>query len=57
VVGDDARAVLNALETSPTTMDSILRRTGFSLARAAAACDALARAGAVDVGPGWWATR
>jgi hypothetical protein len=56
-VGDDARAVLNALETSPTTMDSILRRTGFSLARAAAACDALARAGAVDVGPGWWATR
>jgi DNA processing protein len=56
-LGDDARTVLTALEDSPTTMDSILRRTGFSLARAAAACDALARAGAVDAGPGWWATR
>lgn len=57
VLGDDARTVLTALEGSPTTMDSILRRTGFSLARAAAACDALARAGAVDAGPGWWATK
>jgi DNA processing protein len=56
-LGDDARTVLNALESSPTTMDCILRRTGFSLARAAAACDALARAGAVDIGPGWWAIR
>ena len=57
VLGDDARTVLTALEGSPTTMDSILRRTGFNLARAAAACDALARAGAVDAGPGWWATK
>lgn len=57
VVSDDARTVLAALEGSPTTMDAILRRTGFSLARAAAACDALVRAGAVDTGPGWWATR
>jgi DNA processing protein len=56
-LGDDARTVLTALEGSPTTMDAILRRTGFSLARAAAACDALTRAGAVDAGPGWWATR
>lgn len=57
VLGDDAHIVLTALEGSPTTMDSILRRTGFSLARAAAACDALARAGTVDAGPGWWATK
>ncbi|HEX3565441.1 MAG TPA: DNA-processing protein DprA [Acidimicrobiales bacterium] len=57
VLGEDARTVLTALEGSPTTMDAILRRTGFSLARAAAACDALSRAGAVDAGPGWWATR
>ena len=57
VLDDDARTVLTALEGSPTTMDAILRRTGFSLARAAAACDALTRAGAVDAGPGWWATR
>jgi len=57
VLGEDARTVLTALEGSPTTMDSILRRTGFNLARAAAACDALARAGAVDAGPGWWAAR
>jgi DNA processing protein len=56
-LGDDPRAVLAALESSPTTMDMILRRTGFSLARAAAACDTLTRAGAVDAGPGWWATR
>jgi DNA protecting protein DprA len=56
-LGDDERSVLAVLEASPTTMDSILRRTGFSVARAAAACDALTRAGAVDAGPGWWATR
>jgi len=57
VLGDDTDTVLAVLEASPTTMDSILRRTGFSLARAAAACDTLARAGAVDAGPGWWAIR
>jgi DNA processing protein len=57
VLGDDERLVLAALEGSPTTMDSVLRRTGFSLARAAAACDVLARAGAVDAGPGWWAAK
>jgi DNA processing protein len=57
VLDDDERTILHALEASPTTMDSILRRTGFSLARAAAACDSLTRSGAVDAGPGWWATR
>jgi DNA processing protein len=56
-LGDDERAILAALEDSPTTMDTILRRTGFSLARAAAACNALSRTGTVDAGPGWWATR
>jgi hypothetical protein len=56
-VGDDERTVLAALEASPTTMDAIMRRTGFGLARAAAACDSLTRAGTVDAGPGWWATR
>jgi DNA processing protein len=56
-LGDDERNVLAALEPSPTTMDSIMRRTGFGLARAAAACDALTRTGAVDAGPGWWAAR
>ncbi len=54
-LGEDSRAVLAALESSPTTMDTILRRTGLSLARAAAACDSLTRAGRVDAGPGWWA--
>ncbi|HEY6622970.1 MAG TPA: DNA-processing protein DprA [Acidimicrobiales bacterium] len=56
-LGDDPRAVLAALESSPTTMDTILLRTSLSLARAAAACDSLTRAGTVDAGPGWWALR
>ena len=54
-LGENPRAVLAALESSPTTMDTILRRTGLSLAHAAAACDLLTRAGTVDAGPGWWA--
>jgi DNA processing protein len=48
------RAVLNAVDDSPTAFETILIRTDLSIASAAEACEQLVESGALDAGAGWW---
>ncbi|MGO8872225.1 MAG: DNA-processing protein DprA [Acidimicrobiales bacterium] len=48
------RAVLGAVDPTPTTFETILVRSGLSIAAAADACDRLAERGLMAAGAGWW---
>jgi DNA processing protein len=48
------RAVLEAVDDSPTFLETILIRTDLSIASAAAACDQLVETGELICGVGWW---
>ena len=48
------RAVLEAVDDTPTFLETILIRTDLSIASAAAACDQLAEMGELICGSGWW---
>ena len=48
------RAVLEAVDDTPTFLETILIRTDLSIASAAAACDRLAEMGELICGSGWW---
>ena len=48
------RAVLDAVDDTPTTFETILIRTDLSVAAAAQACDELDELGLLHVGAGWW---
>jgi predicted Rossmann fold nucleotide-binding protein DprA/Smf involved in DNA uptake len=48
------RAVLDAVDDTPTTFETILIRTDLSVAAAAQACDELDELGLLRVGAGWW---
>jgi DNA processing protein len=50
-------SVLDAVDDTPTTFETILLRTGLSTARAAEACEDLVAAGLVLAGAGWWSKR
>ena len=52
--GPDQCAVLDAIDDAPTRFETILIRTGLSIASAAEACDALVEQGLVIAGAGWW---
>jgi DNA processing protein len=47
-------AVLAAVESHPTALETILLRTDLSIAEVAATCDELVEGGALVSGPGWW---
>ena len=48
------RAVLEAVDDTPTFFETILIRTNLSIASAAAACGQLAERGELICGSGWW---
>ncbi len=48
------RAVLDAIDDVPTRFETILLRTGLSIASAAEACDGLVEGGLIVAGAGWW---
>jgi DNA processing protein len=48
------RTVLDAIDDVPTRLETILIRTGLSIAAAAEACDHLAEQGVIISGAGWW---
>ena len=47
-------AVLDAIDDVPTRFETILIRTGLSIATAAEACEGLVEQGLVIAGAGWW---
>ena len=47
-------AVLAAVDDVPTRFETILIRTGLSIASAATACDQLSEQGSLVAGAGWW---
>jgi DNA protecting protein DprA len=49
-----ARSVLDAVEDTPTTFETILLRTGLTIALAAETCEDLVAAGRLLAGAGWW---
>ncbi len=51
------RAVLAAVDDVPTRFETILIRTGLSIASAAEACDQLTEQGSLLAGAGWWSLR
>jgi DNA processing protein len=51
------RAVLAAVDDVPTRFETILIRTGLSIASAAEACDQLTEQGSLMAGAGWWSQR
>jgi DNA processing protein len=50
----DEWAVLDAIDDVPTRFETILLRTGLSIASAAEACDGLVEKGLIVAGAGWW---
>ncbi|HWE70207.1 MAG TPA: DNA-processing protein DprA [Acidimicrobiales bacterium] len=51
------RSVWEAVEDTPTTFETILLRTGLTIALAAEACEDLVDAGRLVAGAGWWSRR
>ncbi len=51
---EEERRVWEAVEDHPTTLETILLRTGLSIAAVAMACEALLERGQLHGGPGWW---
>ena len=51
------RSVLDAVDDTPTSFETILLRTGLSFALAAEACEDLVEAGRLLAGAGWWSKR
>ncbi len=51
------RTVLDAVDDTPTTFETILLRTGLTIALAAEACEDLVGAGRLLAGAGWWSKR
>jgi predicted Rossmann fold nucleotide-binding protein DprA/Smf involved in DNA uptake len=49
-----SRQVLDAIDDTPTTFETILLRTGLAIARVAEACEDLVASGLVLAGAGWW---
>jgi DNA processing protein len=47
-------AVLASVEAQPTALETILLRTGLSIADVAAVCHGLVESGSLTSGPGWW---
>jgi DNA processing protein len=56
-MSNDERAVLAAIDDLPTHLESILNRTGLSIADVAKTCDRLTHSGALVSGPGWWSRK
>lgn len=52
-----ARSVLDAIDDTPTSFETILLRTGLAIAPTAEACEDLVAAGRVLAGAGWWSKR
>jgi hypothetical protein len=48
------RVVWDAVDTTPTTFETILIRTDLSIASVAEACEQLVETGALFTGTGWW---
>ncbi len=51
---DEQRAVLAAVDETPTVFETILLRTNLPIPQAAQACEELVDAGSLNSGPGWW---
>jgi hypothetical protein len=49
--------VLDAVDDTPTPFETILLRTGLTIALAAEACEDLVDAGRLLAGAGWWSKR
>lgn len=47
-------AIWRAVEDNPVAFETILLRTGLSIAEAAEACDRMVGRGLLDAGAGWW---
>jgi DNA processing protein len=56
-VSEAGRSVLDAVDDTPTTFETILLRTGLTIALAAEACEDLVDAGRLLAGAGWWSRR
>jgi DNA processing protein len=56
-VTEVSRSVLESVDDTPTTFETILLRTGLSIALAAEACDDLVAAELLRAGAGWWSKR
>ena len=52
-----SRSVLDAVDDTPTTFETILLRTGLTIALAAEVCGDLVDAGRLLAGAGWWSKR
>ncbi len=50
------RALLEAVDATPTAFETILIRTDLTIAEAAEACDRLVERGVLRSGAGWWST-
>jgi DNA processing protein len=53
-VGSPERAVLEAVEETPTTFETILLRTGLAIPEAVDACHRMVADGRLRSGAGWW---
>jgi DNA processing protein len=51
---EEQRAVLDAVDETPTVFETILLRTNLPIPEAAQACEELVGAGLLTTGPGWW---
>jgi DNA processing protein len=51
------RSVLDAVDDTPTTFETILLRTGLAIAQTAEACEDLVVGGLLLAGAGWWSKR
>jgi DNA processing protein len=51
---EEQRAVLEAVDETPTVFETILLRTNLSIPVAAQACEELVDAALLTSGPGWW---
>ncbi len=51
------RALLAAVDDTPTAFETILTRTDLTIVAAAEACDQLVERGILRSGAGWWSTR
>ncbi|HEX3840925.1 MAG TPA: DNA-protecting protein DprA [Acidimicrobiales bacterium] len=56
-ITEAGRSVLEAIDDTPTTFETILLRTGLSIAPVAEACEDLVAHGLVLAGAGWWSRR
>ena len=53
-VTEKGRTVLGAVDDTPTLFETILLRTGLTIAEAAQGCDELVASGRLLAGAGWW---